>query len=439
MLGALLLACITFTFTSCGDDDEGGGSGGGSSKSVVRTGSATNVTFASATLNATWTGDISLATGGNYGFVYSDTEKNPEIGKGVVRNADNMADKAFSVNLTGLKASTTYYYRAWAKIDGEYVLADVKSFTTGKLDAELTTGKASEIGTFAASLYASWNAATSVTQGSEYGFLYAKNENDLQYSSFNTDNRKQASNLTAGTYSARVDMLMPSTTYYYRAYARTNGVTMYGDVQHFTTPAAKFIDGAVDLGLTVKWSSKNVGATNKSDRGGYFSWGGVNPSTSKSPNTYSWGTISDIEGTKLTKYNTDGRLGQVDNKTTLELNDDAAYRHMGSPWRMPTRSEAVHLLYDCSWKWDKQGGVNGYTVTGPTGNSIFLPTGGNALTAGIWNQNTEGCYWTSTLSSEDCRYGTMIYFTETYHSTRNNYYSTALRWTGNNIRAVCPY
>ncbi len=77
----------------------------------------------------------------------------------------------------------------------------------------------------------------------------------------------------------------------------------------------------VDLGLSVKWATCNVGATNPEDYGDYFAWG---ETTTKS--TYDWSTYKWCNGSDntLTKYNTSSSNGPVDNKTQLELSDDAA-------------------------------------------------------------------------------------------------------------------
>ena len=131
----------------------------------------------------------------------------------------------------------------------------------------------------------------------------------------------------------------------------------------------------VNLGLPsgVLWATCNVGADSPEDYGEYFAWG---ETTTKS--TYSWENYKWCNGsnTTITKYCTSSTYGTVDNKTTLDIADDAAYANWGGDWRMPTKAEQDELRTECTWTLTTINGVNGYTVTGPNGNSIFLPAAG---------------------------------------------------------------
>ena len=116
----------------------------------------------------------------------------------------------------------------------------------------------------------------------------------------------------------------------------------------------------VDLGLSVKWATCNVGATTPEEYGNYYAWGEVLPKTN-----YSWATYSYCNGTNgsMTKYCTIRSFGTVDNKTTLEAMDDAAAYNWGGSWRMPTEAECTELRRQCTWTWTTQNGKNGYKVT----------------------------------------------------------------------------
>lgn len=92
-----------------------------------------------------------------------------------------------------------------------------------------------------------------------------------------------------------------------------------------------------------------------------------------------WSTLDFYEMGKpeynnMTKYNTLSSYGNVDNKTTLELADDAANFNWGGSWRMPTKEELEELRTECTWIWCTENDVKGYKVTRANGNSIFLPT-----------------------------------------------------------------
>ena len=150
----------------------------------------------------------------------------------------------------------------------------------------------------------------------------------------------------------------------------------------------------VDLGLPsgVLWATCNVGADSPEDYGDYFAWGEI-----ESKEVYNWSTYKWCEGTynSQTKYCTSSLLGTVDNKTILELSDDAAHANWGGDWRMPTEGEQDELRTECTWTWITQNGVNGYKVTGSNDNSIFLPAAGNRSYSDLINAILYGNYWSS--------------------------------------------
>ena len=150
----------------------------------------------------------------------------------------------------------------------------------------------------------------------------------------------------------------------------------------------------VDLGLPsgTLWASMNVGADSPEDYGGYFAWG---ETTTKS--NYSWSSYKWCNGTysTLTKYCT-----KVDNKITLELSDDAAYANWGGDWRMPTKAEQYELYTECTWTWSTRNGKKGYSVTGPNGNSIFLPAAGRFSDSGLEFAGSFFEYWSNFLRTE---------------------------------------
>ena len=161
---------------------------------------------------------------------------------------------------------------------------------------------------------------------------------------------------------------------------------------------------AVDLGLSVKWATFNVGATKPEEYGGYYAWG-----ETEEKEDYSWETYKWCNGSyyTMTKYCTDSNYGTVDNKTTLDLEDDVAHVKWGGDWRMPTKAEQDELRNNCTWTWTTQNGVNGYKVTGPNGNSIFLPAAGYRDGADVYYRGYYGFYWSGSLSSD---YGDSAYY-----------------------------
>ena len=152
---------------------------------------------------------------------------------------------------------------------------------------------------------------------------------------------------------------------------------------------------AVDLGLSVKWGSFNLGSSDPESQGAYFAWGETEPKT-----TYTWATYKWCEGseTKLTKYNTESSKGKVDNVVVLDLEDDAANSKLGGLWRMPNEKEIKELLQQCTWTYKKaENGINGFTVTASNGNSIFIPIAGYRSETGLSFSGFAN-YWSSSLS-----------------------------------------
>ena len=124
----------------------------------------------------------------------------------------------------------------------------------------------------------------------------------------------------------------------------------------------------VDLGLPsgLKWATMNVGAKSPSEYGNYYAWGETLPQTN---NEYSWSSYKWCNGTKtsLTKYCESASNGIVDNRTTLEPEDDTATQNWGGAWRMPTRTELYELVNNCCWVW-----TSSYNGTGKAGYIVYL-------------------------------------------------------------------
>lgn len=191
----------------------------------------------------------------------------------------------------------------------------------------------------------------------------------------------------------------------------------------------------VDLGLPsgIKWATHNVGASSPEEYGSYYAWGETNDK-----NEYSWDTYKWCNGSNdsMTKYCTNSDYGTVDNNTVLDPEDDVAHVKWGGSWRMPTAAELDELYCHCTWEWTRLNGVNGCEVTGPNGNSIFLPADGYRDGEYLldWGDNGRYCghYWSSSLvenySSNNAFY---LYF----DNLSFDWYSNS-RCYGKNVRPV---
>ena len=189
----------------------------------------------------------------------------------------------------------------------------------------------------------------------------------------------------------------------------------------------------VDLGLSVKWATCNVGASSPSEYGDYFAWGETSPKSDYSWEDYKFRVSGDsYDNVTFSKYNTKRGRGSVDNKTRLDLSDDAARANWGGRWRMPTKAEFDELESNCTYTWTTQGGKNGYKVTSKkNGNSIFLPAVGYRYGTSVGSAGSDGSYWSSSLNTDGSGGAWYLYFGSSYFYT----YRTS-RYLGFSVRPV---
>lgn len=208
----------------------------------------------------------------------------------------------------------------------------------------------------------------------------------------------------------------------------------------------------VDLGLPsgIFWATCNIGASNPEDAGTYYAWGETDRQESY---TFSWDTYKygDSEESLTKYYSGDG-------KTTLEPEDDAAFKKWKEGWRMPTADEYKELIDHCYWEWysgdvpydcngwivykaktaaDKgkmcnsngTGKIKGYSLSDT---HIFFPVSGRIFDGESEDPDYCCYYWTSSL------YGGYSYSAQDFAASNLNrkighYY----RCTGEPVRAVC--
>lgn len=164
---------------------------------------------------------------------------------------------------------------------------------------------------------------------------------------------------------------------------------------------------AINLGLSVKWASFNLGATTSSEQGGLYLWGDV--ANSGMVPYYEAPNINNICGTKY----------------------DIVRATWGGSWRLPSRAEQTELVTQCTWTRTIVNGVEGMKVTGRNGNSIFLPPTGYGLPqSGPIGQTQivdvdNGYYWVGESYSDTYgRFGYVFHYNEKSH-----YYNAS--WNAN--------
>ena len=149
----------------------------------------------------------------------------------------------------------------------------------------------------------------------------------------------------------------------------------------------------VDLGLSVKWATCNVGANEPEQYGNFYAWRETTTKSNYTKDNYKINgkSVSDISGNE--QY-------------------DAATANWGKGWRMPTKTESDELMDNCTWTWTERNGINGYEVKSKkNSNSIFLPAAGcigfdSKLIAGrdgsYWSSTPQGTDFAWTISFSDC-------------------------------------
>ena len=188
---------------------------------------------------------------------------------------------------------------------------------------------------------------------------------------------------------------------------------------------------AVDLGLPsgLKWATCNVGATKPEEYGDYYAWG-----ETEEKDNYDWSTYKWCNGSSstMTKYCTNSKYGTVDNKTVLDPEDDVAHVKWGGCWRMPTQAEQDELFNKCTRTWTTKNGVKGYRVTGPNGNSIFLPAAGRRYGWSLGDKGSYGYYWSSSLGASGSYDTYSLSFSYVYYGWKCDH-----RYYGFSVRPVC--
>ena len=389
----MALAVGLTALTACSDDDDYFAN----TTPLLTDGSVvtgtSDVTATTATFHGTVAGldnvnPASFSTGFYYGYSQS----------ALTETAAASSASEFSASLDGLQTGVTIYYQAFVTLQGKLTYkGEVKSLLT--TNAKAITGDATNIDYAQATLAGS---ASDYTANSTMGIIIAAQSGD---EAVRNGLRLAVSN--SASFNVTKAGLLPATKYYYAAYLDLGSGVVYGDVKEFTTSANSIDvdDEFVDLGLSVKWAKRNIGAKKESDFGGLFAFGdvtGLNPSID--PSEYA-------------------------SADTYKTSSDIANIALGGKATLPTADLFEELFRLCTTEWTEMDGVAGYKVTAKNGNSIFLPAAGKRIGHAVSEEGTHGYYLTGSVNGSNSQFAVDYEFTSStgVRSTRAVYEAMAAR------------
>lgn len=276
----------------------------------------------------------------------------------------------------------------------------------------VTTGSASDVTYHSAMITNGINVDKVVGQDFSMSVYYWKDETDKHQ--VWTDDA-----IENGCYTISLSGLDAETTYFYQACVRLRGIDYKGEVKQFKTTAYSVPKPqAVDLGLSVKWASCNLGATKETEYGGYYAWG---ETTTKASYVAS-NSVTHNKSTSALRSQ-----GIIDSNNNLTADYDAAAKSLGGSWRMPTSIELLELQFRCTWTWTLVSGVKGYKVVGLNGNYIFLPAAGCCDEEGLYDAGSYGNYWSGTANDFDSACDLFFYSSKVYFGNFDRYCGCPVR------------
>ena len=299
---------------------------------------------------------------------------------------------------------------------------DVINVETYKAIWHLDAAEATISGKWSSTIAPEGSATVGFIVGDNAKIVIGTDRADLRYTKNTTVNETFQTTLT----------ITGNKGYWYRAFVEYGDTVLYGPARHVGWEM-------VDLGLPsgTKWANMNVGASWPEDYGNYYAWGETTTKQSYSSSNYPYANQSL------------GNSGNIAGTTY-----DAAWKNMGSDWKMPTYNQLVELRDYCSWTRTSRENVNGYLVLGSNGNSIFLPYAGfmtdSSLNYPGYNSDYRyqgGSYWSSQIGSDNNYVWTISWCQDYGSGTRYvcgsynwepfwNNGLCSVRWPGRSVRAV---
>jgi uncharacterized protein (TIGR02145 family) len=167
---------------------------------------------------------------------------------------------------------------------------------------------------------------------------------------------------------------------------------------------------AVDLGLSVRWASCNVGAEAPEEYGDYYAWGECEVKDS-----YGWKGAKSYDRPYA---------------ATLQSEEDVATQKLGDGWRMPTADEVRELIEKCEVREAVRNGCYGFEFVAPNNNTIFLPAAGYRYDTTRYNDGFEALYWSSSSLAGDNKHAMALFVNnheKLIDSARYRYYGATIR------------
>ena len=314
-----------------------------------------------ATLHGLFTEAVEMdeLPGEDFGFEFGeDRNLSGEVKVIESEYAEGEGGRGFRAMVDDLLPSTTYYFRAFVKVNGNIERGAIVSFATDVLHPKSVDIYPSSVTlTFGETETAELTATVNPPNASN------------QEVDWRTSNDKVVMVNPDGVITA---MGKGNAKIYVTT--RDGGKTGQCEVEVKAKPHA-----AVDLGLSVKWADINIGAAHEGDTGSYYQWGYTYQTTNASETGY--------------KYYYNSSTSTPD--YLYGSSQDAAWKEWGSDWRMPTSDQLNELLNQCTWTLDKVRGCDGFRVS-RNGKSIFLPFAGCLIDKTVYSVGVRGYYWTAT-------------------------------------------
>lgn len=346
-------------------------------------------------LPITWNSNIG-------GTVRIELYRNGTIQQSITPSVDNYSTSTHNWGIPSL--STDAYQIRITSVQNPNIFGDSEVFylQEGPTPPVVSTGITTSITSYSVKVLSTLDdLGKTFNYVTQYGLVYSEGNPNPTISDYKINH---GSTNETKHYISELTNLKPNTCYYIRAYAENPKGVAYGTTISATTktadgkdpwqPTEPDEDGAVDLGLSVKWAAYNVGATSPEEYGDYYAWGEVEPKVD-----YTFDSYQIKEESKYGGYNYVLPDGLSDISGTKY---DAATANWGNGWRMPTKLELMELCEQTTAVWVDYNDVKGYRFIGPNGNSIFLPAAGYREETGLKRESHY--YWSSVIKESSSSY-----------------------------------